>query len=342
MSAFLARLQASPRKRVALEDLKRHFYSLYPDVQNSPERGSLLLAQLRQLEADGHITLPAPGSWESVGSPALPNWVQLAREKPAQPQLDYSGVAWVPELGFWPLLKTGQFAAAKSINEFLLRRRGAFRQVPIKERSLEIFGDEKRLDALCGSSDSIFGGHLPLKTIGCFRAAQPLPYRQADAPGRPVLVVENHNSFWSFGEWNHDAKRYSAVVYGSGEAFIKTGAALGQVLREVQAVGAVYLGDLDPKGVCIPTDFNRKAAPNEPKVEAALDLYRWVLSNGRKRDNKECVGADAGLARTWLGDRLGEELESLWKSGCWIPQEALGYEQLMAGCLEESAPLSSE
>jgi hypothetical protein len=131
-------------------------------------------------------------------------------------------------------------------------------------------------------------------------------------------------------------------VYGSGEAFIKTGAALGQVLREVQAVGAVYLGDLDSKGVCIPTDFNRKAAPNEPKVEAALDLYRWVLSNGRKRDNKECVGADAGLARTWLGDRLGEELESLWKSGCWIPQEALGYEQLMAGCLEESAPLSSE
>jgi hypothetical protein len=153
-----------------------------------------------------------------------------------------------------------------------------------------------------------------------------------------VLVVENHNSFWSFGEWNHDAKWYSAVVYGSGEAFIKTGAALSQVLREVEAVGALYIGDLDPKGVRIPYDFNRKAAPKEPKLEPALDLYRWLLRNGRKRDNKECVSADAGLARTWLGDRLGEELESLWKSGCWIPQEALGYEQLKARCLEEIGP----
>jgi hypothetical protein len=335
MNAFLEVLKAGKRMRLELADLRTYFFNAYPEVQSSPDRGSRLLQALRDLEAQGHLALPAKGSWERVGSPPLPKWVTIKREVKSKEPTNYSLTSWAPELGFWTQLRPSQLDTLAPINEFLLRRRGAFRCVPIKERSLEIFGDEKRLDALCGSSDSIFGGHLPLKTIGCFRAAQPLPYRQADAAGRPVLVVENHNSFWSFGEWNHDAKRYAAIVYGSGEAFIKTGAALGQVLREVEAVGALYLGDLDPKGVRIPTDFNGKSAPNEPKVEAALDLYRWLLRNGRNREKDDCVSADGALAWSWLGSSLGNELESLWRSGCWIPQEALGYEQLMARCLEE-------
>jgi hypothetical protein len=336
MNEFLERLRSETNMRVPLEQLQRHFYEVFPEVQASPDRGARLLEALRNLEASGHVALPAKGSWETLGAPPLPKWVAVSPALANIPERrDFSTVAWAPELDFWTDLTTSQLTALEHINDFLLRRRGSLRLVPIKERSLEIFGDEKRLDALCGSKDSIFAGRLPLATLGCFRAAQPLPYRQADTPGRPVLVLENHNSFWSFGEWNHDAKRYAAVVYGSGEGFIKTGAALGQVLREVEAVGALYLGDLDPKGVCIPTDFNAKCAPNEQKLEPALDLYRWLLRNGRKRDKDECVKADGALARTWLGDSLGGELESLWRSGCWIPQEALGYEQLMAGCVEE-------
>jgi len=62
-------------------------------------------------------------------------------------------------------------------------------------------------------------------------------------------VVENHNSFWSFGEWNQTTLRYSAVIYGAGEAFRSTGQALNQVLLEVGGQGAEYLGDLDPKAL---------------------------------------------------------------------------------------------
>lgn len=331
MTEFLKVLQSRAGKRVPLAELRQHFFALYPDVQNSPDRSARLLEALRQLEADGVLSLPAAGSWEKVGVPPLPLWVQLRREPRAAPR-NLSGVTWVPELGFWPDLKAAQLEALLPINEFLLRRRGRLLVVPIKERSLEIYGDEKRLDGMC-TGDSLFGGRLQLSTLACFRAPQPLPYRMADAPGKPVLVVENHNSFWSFGEWNQQVRRYAAVVYGSGEAFRLTGRALQQVLHEVNGSGAEYLGDLDPKGVRIPIDFNRAAEVGSPQVAPALAFYRWLLANGVRRHRSECGTYDASGATGWLGDTLAAEVTKLWHGEQWIPQEALGFEQLTGGSL---------
>lgn len=327
MSEFLRQLQASPVKRVSIDEVKRAYYAIYPEMLNSPDRQARLLQALQDLEGRGHLSLPAAGRWERMGSPPLPNWVSLAREKPRADAPDYSDVAWVPELGFWPKLKPMQLADAKAINDFLLRRRDSLTPVPIKERSLEIFGDEKRLDALRNRT-SLFIGRLPLTTLGAFVVPLPLPYRQASAPGKPVLVVENHNSFWSFGEWNQTAKRYSAIVYGAGDAFQSTGLALGQVLQEVGGQGAEYLGDLDPKGIRIPLDFNRTMVEQGVLVRPAADLYRWLLAHGRTREKSECRLAESALAQMWLGPELGTTLAEKWEAGFWLPQESLGFEQL--------------
>jgi hypothetical protein len=328
MSAeFAARLALSPRKRVELAKVKQLYFELHPELRNHPERSALLLELLQELAAAGALALPARRSWEKVGQPARPLWVALVREREEVPREDFSRVPWVPELGFWPELKPPQLVAAKAINEFLLRRRGSFALVPIKERSLEIFGDEKRLDAM-RSGDSLFSGRLPLYALGAFVVPLPLPYRIAPAPGKPVLVVENHNSYWSFGEWNQRALRYSAVVYGAGEAFRSTGAALGQVLREVDGTGALYLGDLDPKGIGIPLDFNRTAAAEEPKVVPAQEWYTWLLTRGHQREKPECGNVSSGSAIEWLGAELGARLAELWRAGRWIPQEALGFDHL--------------
>lgn len=324
---FLAQLTQGSRRRVQLEDVRRIFFDVRPELSASPSRNAHLLEALRALEAAGQIQLPAAGSWERFGNPPLPNWIQLARERSTAEREDYSAVPWVPELGFWPELKPSALPAAKAINAFLLRRRGTLRLVPIKERSLEIFGDEKRLDGLC-TGGTLFGGRLPLSAIGAFQVPLPLPYRQANAPGRPVLVLENHNSFWSFGEWNEQARRYSAVVFGSGRAFLSSGAALNQVLREVEGVGVEYLGDLDPTGVRIPLDFNRAALPRSIRVEPALDLYRWLLKKGIRRPRDESQEPET-LGKEWLGDELGDALTQLWAEGHWIPQEALGIEALL-------------
>ncbi len=334
MSAFLEALLASPRKRVPLDALRRHYFSLYPDVQNSPDRSLMLLGALKELEAEGAIALPAAGSWERAGSPALPLWVTLKSTPRPRDAVDHAGVTWAPELGFWPELRPSQLLALRPINDFLLHRRGNFQLIPIKERSLEIFGDEKRLDNMA-VGDSLFGGRLPLSVIGCFRVPQPLPYRKSDSPGRPVLVVENHNTYWSFAEWNEAAQRYTAVVYGGGENFRLTGRALHQAIEETGAASAEYFGDLDPKGVSIPLEFNRSVEPGYPIVSAALALYRWLLTNGRRRRKPECAGFAPGLATEWLGADLAREVESIWSAGMWLPQEAFGTEQLRAGAMND-------
>ncbi|WP_218511979.1 Wadjet anti-phage system protein JetD domain-containing protein [Variovorax sp. dw_308] len=329
MSEFLERLRSGRRKRVDLQEVMQHYYSVHPSAQNSHERRQLLLAELQSLAGAGVIELPARGSWEQVGSPPLPLWIQIHRVSPAASQaLDLSSVAWAPELGFWPQLRVAQLQTLHAINEFLIRRRGKFALVPIKERSLEIFGDEKRLDDLA-TGDTLFNGKLHLKTIGCFRVPQPLPYRKANAAGKAVLVIENHNTFWSFGEWNEVACRYAAVVYGQGLNFRLTGRALHQVIDEADAVGAEYFGDLDPTGVSIPREFNACVESGYPTVRPAIALYEALIARGVQRLKAECANFDEKIAMEWLGRELGVAVTDAWRLGLWYPQEALGTEQLI-------------
>ncbi|QZA82260.1 Wadjet anti-phage system protein JetD domain-containing protein [Deefgea piscis] len=330
--SFLSVLENASRKRIVLDDVRRAFFVAHPETITAPNRNALLLERLRELEKACCIKLPAAGSWEKVGNPPLPKWVQVTGMETSTPNFeDYASVAWVPELGFWPELKLPALETARLINDYLLSHRNKLRLVPIKERSLEIFGDEKRLDSLRTSgSATLFGGRLPLSVLGAFVVPSPLPYRMSNVVGAPVLIVENHNSFWSFGEWNQHAKRYSAVVYGSGKAFQGSGNALEQVLIEVGGVSAQYLGDLDPAGVRIPIEFNRTRSSVSSMVAPAIELYRWLLENGHKRVLCEQHNGLRSLAEEWLGNELGAELSELWISGHWIPQEALGFERLMA------------
>lgn len=328
--ALHERLATWPRKRVPLATLKEMFYSLHPEAQNSPERGALLLRALRDLSEQGVLSFPASGSWERVGQPPLPNWISLSQTPATEEEREDPGrIAWVPEIGFWTELQPNQLAAAKAINAFLLRRRGSLRPTPIKERSIDIFGDEKRLDALrCG--DTLFGGRLHLEQIGAFQVILPLLCLDAGAPGRPLLVVENYNSHWSLGRWNRRTRHYSGVAYGGGEAFRNSGRSLAQTMSDVGATDAEYLGDLDPRGVAIPLDFNRCQPPGHPRVRAAMAMYRWLLDHGH-RSPQERLAASArppGHAKAWLGPELGLRAEALWAQGQRIAQECLGNEQL--------------
>lgn len=328
-SSFYKLIASTSRKRVSLEDVKRAFLEAHPELASNPERNHLLLNAVRAMEAEKLIQLPAKGSWEKIGNPPLPTWIQVVREDLPRERVDYASVPWVPELGFWTELKPPAIDAAVTINEFLLKRRTSLCLVPIKERSLEIFGDEKRLDAM-RFGNTLFGGRLTLAAIGAFQVPLPLPYRQAQAPGRPVLVVENHNSFWSFGEWNQTARQYAAVVYGSGNEFRSSGAALGQVLQEVCGDGAEYLGDLDPTGVRIPLEYNLKLQNEGIRITPATQFYHWLLVNGRRRNRTDGQAFLGTLASDWLGDELGELVVAMWLDGQWIPQEALGFEALQA------------
>jgi hypothetical protein len=122
---------------------------------------------------------------------------------------------WTPQLQF--LTDERLFvpmADLKAIDEFLKRGRPQSVAVPIKERSLEIFGDEKRLDELYRGSALFAPGRLRLDQLSCFVVPEPLPWARGADTSKPVLVLENVATWDSYRRWNEQHAFFSGVVYG--------------------------------------------------------------------------------------------------------------------------------
>lgn len=65
-------------------------------------------------------------------------------------------------------------------------------------------------------------------------------------------------------------------------------------------------------------------------MQAALPFYRWLLTNGVRREKPECRSFTPGLASGWVGATMAVELDALWSAGLWLPKEALGIEQIQS------------
>jgi hypothetical protein len=320
---FIEALRALRRKRITLEEMRGRWLELHPEQLQHPERDALLLAALKEHAEAGTLSLPAAASYELHGNPRMPKFITLLNDRPRPPPEDWASVPWLPELGFWTTLTESELHTAKAINAWLLRRRGRFLQVPLRERSLEIFDDEKYLDARV-RGDTLFAGRLSLATLGAFIVPNPLPYRAAAAPGSPILIVENHHTYWSLAEWNIQTRRYAAVVYSSGNVLANSVAALEEVMRESGGAAAKYFGDLDPRGVLIPLGFNEGS---RIQLMPAVDLYRMSLAIGLRRPSVNRIANDEAAAQKWIPE-CAAELVALWNAGRRIPQESIGTEQL--------------
>jgi hypothetical protein len=111
-----------------------------------------------------------------------------------------------------------------------------------------VFGYEKRLDALLGTS--LFGpGRLTLDLRRTFRTHRPLPVRRI-GNGPVLLVVENGDTFDSLSRvLTSTPTKVGFIGWGAGAAFEASVLSIGE-LPEVREVA--YVGDLDADGLRIP------------------------------------------------------------------------------------------
>ncbi len=329
--SFASELIALGKRRIALPDLRAAYLRANPEALGAPDLRNLLLDALRNLENEGTIELPRRG-WDKSGSPALPSTVKLGGG--IYTRSVRLSQAWLPALAFaaderHPIRR----ADLEAINTFLLSIRGKdLTMVPTRERSLQIFGNEKRLDGLRKGKHSLFEGQVSLADLHCYPVAPPLPY---EAPpqrlsGRPILVLENYHSYDSFCRWNREAGVYAAIAYGAGDAFRQGAGNLDDIDSATAADGAVYVGDIDPAGIKILIGANqRRRAEGRTTLRPHRGLYRWLLAHGRRRP-LETAFADiiaAELASTFSPE-IAAGLVDLWTSGQRIPQESFGLEQL--------------
>ena len=242
--------------------------------------------------------------------------------------------AWLPALSFAADERhPTRRADLRAIDAFLVSARyKSLSPVPTRERSLQIFGNEKRLDAIRKGEPTLFEGRISLDDLHCYPVAPPLPFEIPGSPsaGQPILVLENFHSYDSFRRWNREAELYAAVAYGGGNAFRQGAGNLDELIAGTAAGGAFYVGDLDPPGIDILLGVNnRRRAEERILVQPHRGLYGWLLAHGCRRplDRAPRDGLVARLGEVFPAD-IADALGELWAEGLNIPQESYGLEQL--------------
>ncbi|MFI0156702.1 Wadjet anti-phage system protein JetD domain-containing protein [Streptomyces lydicus] len=324
-----AALEEWPRRTLTLAELWKTFAIADAASAMRPSRRTELAEALEALAAAGLINLSR--TRDTSAAPALPTRVTLPAPQPSSTAAVLAHtVAWRPELA-WAAsarLTLGQISVLRSINDWL-RDCGRDDDVsPLRERSLEVLGDEKRLDTLLGTS--LFApGRLTLELLRTFRAHPPLPARRT-GNGPVLFVVENADTFDTLTRvLTAGPGDVGWVAWGAGAAFE---ASVASVLDMTEVRAIAYFGDIDADGLRIPASAHRKAAQNGlPPVRPATGLYRLLLDIGVPQPGQGPLSAvKAAELASWLPEPQATRAASLLTTGCRLAQEAVGTRALQA------------
>ncbi len=319
-----------PRRRVPLPELWRLFDEVDPATRGSTRRRQLLADCLAELDTTGVIELPAAASFDRTQRPPLPRFITIPTPDPSRSPT--RGPVWHPDLSWAATLRvTGaQAELLKQVNAWLFRGAGAAQpQVPLRERSLELLGEEKALDTLVGTS--LFGpGRLTLELLRTYRVTLPLHVTSVGS-GDVLLVVENSDTFDSLRRALSEAPgRVGTLAWGAGAGFessVLWVASMKPAVREIR-----YFGDLDAAGLRIPAAASRLACQEGlPAVRPATALYTALLAVGHRRDAQLPLDAQrADELVGWLDLQHRQPCRLLLTGGHRIAQEAVGLAYLTA------------
>src|SRR5207302_1560820 len=203
--------------------------------------------------------------------------------------------------------------------------------VPIKERSLQIFGDEKRLDSLL-SSTLFRGGHLDAAgDLRCEVIGVPLAWKRgpSGASTKPLIVIENAATWHSYCRWNAQCALFSGVLYGDGNRFPDGVRYLPDIFHELAGPRPVYyFGDLDPQGLIIPQEASGRAkAAGLPVPQPHIWSYRQLLLQGTGRGQPWEGQPPSSTLCDWLGE-CSQPARELFAARKRLPQEHIGWEFL--------------
>jgi hypothetical protein len=327
LSARAQRLKAIlagwPRRRVRLAELWKLLDEADPSTRTDARRRRVMAELIAELHAADVIELPAAGSYERSEEPSLPRFLSILRPAdgpgPRNPVVWHPALAWAPQAR----LTRPQMDTLEQVNRWLYGNRDQL-VVPSRERSLEIFGDEKALDRLTGTS--LFGpGRLDLGVLRCRRVA-PRMHCEPSGDGDLLLVVENSDTFDSILAVLRDRSdhRVGLVGWGAGngfEASVLSIARIGRPLAEVR-----YFGDLDENGLRVPINAAGLAETEGlPPVLPAAYLYTSMLGLGVPQPGQRKLSAEAaaGLA-SWLDLAHQADAVRLLMAGDRMAQEAVG------------------
>lgn len=330
-SALDGRLREGQARRADLPRLWQAFVAADPAHAADPEKRARLAALLDELAAAGRVAYPSARSWERTPLPPLPRFVTVVTDETVarrRTSLDYAwheALAWAATARLSP----GQIEFCQRVNRFLADGGARRPVVPIRERSLELCGDEKRLEAMLDGA--LFGPRrLTLALLRAERVAEPFAFtRLGEAP--LLLVAENATTYRSLVTALPADGPVGVVAFGRGWQFCSSVVSAAGLDPPVSRIA--YFGDIDAEGLRMAARAAAVArAEGLPPVEPAAVLYRLLLSVGTPqpaRGGPIQVAGEASALAAWLPADERGPVADLLAAGRRLAQEWVGAEVLL-------------
>jgi hypothetical protein len=316
------------RIRIQFDAYATAFLTAEPTLATSPDRRVRLAAAIEELLEAGLIRVSHAIDRSEL--PPLPRFI-VPLDRINDPPIggEAAGYAWRPELA-WAArlpLRRSEFDALRAIQTFLRDRSIDAPIVPTGERSLDLFGDEKRLDTLRRNRRLFSPGRLSLEMLRARLFFPPFAYRRV-GPGPVALVLENVATYHSVLSTVPANGLVGLVIFGSGGNFSASVCYLAELAKEGPASSIReirYFGDLDPRGLAIPIAADSAAREaGLPAVRPAIGLWARLLRTGRRCAHPPIDALMADRLVVWLPPSLRPDAREVLVSGARLAQEAVG------------------
>lgn len=290
----------------------------------------------RRRLSDAIVAGEAKGEWtaakqqDTTGRPPLPTFVLLpAASRPGH--ADPSTVPWRPEMTWAATLSRlspAHLRMLERVNEFL-RDGGASRPlIPVEERSLELFDDEKAIGKTVGGATLWRDGRLTLQLLRCVPSKAPFAFERV-GDGDRLLVLENQATFATCRDLlrQEPDHPYAAVAFGGGRA---AGTTIPYVTELPFPVARVdYFGDLDVDGLEVAGACVRAARRCGVKAALHQPMHRLLASQTAVPSTVPATDrADRAVAM--LDPDVAAIARGLFAAGLRVPQERCSRDLLAA------------
>lgn len=318
---------------IPLPALWQAFGQLFPSEVGSVHAREIMAELIESLQKKEFRLPVTPSKYDRTAAQPLPLWVKRPAEA-IKGNFSPDKHLWAPELVFFGSQKhLLNHQIWLKIDQWLKQTNRSNRQpIPIKERSYEIFRDEKALDSL-RKTKPFQEGLITLENLRCFVIYEPLPteFGPESASGKPALIVENPTTHWTIANWNKTAGRYSCVIYGSGNKISAAWEWLLWKKDDYNYSEIKYFGDIDIVGFEIPLRVKKNiAALSNLSFSLDVDLYRLALQLEEGNLLPKCKGKITTKMNLLsdFPDLVASKINEILLKGERIPQEVVSEEDL--------------
>lgn len=333
LQRFRDRLRSSGRCVVRQEAVWNAFVDSFSDLPQGPDRRRWLAAVLEEFSQQGEIRLPVPHGkqWDRTSTVALPTAITLvALDLKLASKADWRNFPWHPRL-HWVFelraLSQDQVAFLQRVHRGLVS--GWFEQREcLKYRSLQLTGDEKRLEEL--QRGMLFSpGRLTLGMLGCELESLPLASEHFSTKPK-LLIFENAAPFMLARKILATTSQpvIGRLAYGAGKQVLKAASYLPMIEPVITEV--LYVGDLDAEGMRIAAALQHlsKEIPVRPATrfhKAMLESASLLESSDGWPYTHEREQNDPASGVSFLAADIREQVSSMIRNGRRIPEEALSF-----------------